>query len=81
MPFSFALLELLVSSVMVALCAVLLGTMPDTEATGAQAAWLPGCGQYTRVSVHPRPSKLQLDSIDGVQSFPYTIKRHLESCE
>ena len=25
-----------------------------------QAAWLPGCGQYTRASVHPHQSKLWL---------------------
>ena len=40
MPSSSTLSELLVTGVKAALCAVVLGTMPDTEATGSSAAWL-----------------------------------------
>ena len=40
MPSSSALSELLVTGVKAALCAVVLGTTPDTEATGSLAAWL-----------------------------------------
>ena len=59
MPFSSALLKLLVTGMKAALCAVVLGTTPDTEATGSSAAWVAGSIR-TCASVHPRPSELQL---------------------
>ena len=40
MPSSLELSELLVTGVKAALCAIVLGTTPDTEATDSSAAWL-----------------------------------------
>ena len=44
-----------------------------------QAAWLPGCRQYTRTLVHPRPSKLQLAAFPFDRQCPIVSVYNRES--
>ena len=64
MPSSSAMLALLVTDVMY---------LVPRQIQKLQAARLPGCGQYTRASFHPLPSKLQL------AAFPFDPRRPIAS--